>query len=154
MDLITGLIGHVGTIFTYVVPFLFVLTIIVFIHELGHFMVARMAGISVETFSVGFGREIFGFTDSKGTRWKFSWIPLGGYVKFLGDENAASMPDREALDEMPEEQKKGSFYHATVGRRSAVVVAGPVANFLLAIVIFALLFMIWKECWFKQELQK
>ena len=142
MDLITGLIGHVGTIFTYVVPFLFVLTIIVFIHELGHFMVARMAGIAVETFSVGFGREIFGFTDTKGTRWKFSWIPLGGYVKFLGDENAASMPDREALDDMPEEQKKGSFYHASVGRRSAVVVAGPVANFLLAIVIFALLFMI------------
>ena len=100
MDLLTGLIDYGGTGLTYVLPFLFVLTIIVFFHELGHFMVARWAGISVEVFSVGFGREIFGFTDRKGTRWKFSWIPLGGYVKFLGDENAASMPDREALEEM------------------------------------------------------
>ncbi|MGI9416025.1 MAG: RIP metalloprotease RseP [Hyphomicrobiales bacterium] len=142
MDLLSGLINYGGTTLTYVLPFLFVLTIIVFFHELGHFMVARWAGISVETFSVGFGREIFGFTDSKQTRWKFSWIPLGGYVKFLGDENAASMPDRETLEEMPEAERKGSFYHASVGRRSAVVVAGPVANFLLSIVIFALLFMI------------
>ena len=79
----------------WLLPFLFVLTVVVFFHELGHFLVARWCGVSVQVFSIGFGREIFGFTDSKGTRWRFAWIPLGGYVKFLDDENAASVPDKE-----------------------------------------------------------
>ena len=142
MDLLSGLFGNFQSIVSYGLPFLFVLTIIVFFHELGHFMVARWCGVAVETFSVGFGREIFGFTDAKGTRWKFSWIPLGGYVKFLGDENAASVPDREGLEQMDAEARETSFYHKSVAKRSAVVAAGPIANFLLAIVIFALIFMI------------
>ena len=81
-------------------PFLFVLTIVVFVHELGHFLVARWCGVQVKAFSIGFGREIFGFTDRYGTRWRFAWIPLGGYVKFLDDENSASVPSQEALERM------------------------------------------------------
>ena len=142
MELLSGLFGNVENVFSYALPFLFVLTVIVFFHELGHFLVARWCGVAVEVFSVGFGREIFGFTDKQGTRWKFSWIPLGGYVKFVGDENAASMPSRDALDEMDDAAREHSFYHKSVGQRSAVVAAGPIANFILAIVIFAALFMI------------
>src|SRR3954469_15327178 len=79
--------------------FLFVITLVVFVHELGHFLVARWCGVTVETFSIGFGREIVGFTDRKGTRWKLSWIPLGGYVKFLGDADVSSRPDRQKVEE-------------------------------------------------------
>src|SRR3954449_6280967 len=131
-----GLIG-------YVVPFLFVLTIVVFFHELGHFLVARWAGVKVLTFSIGFGPELVGFNDRYGTRWKVSAIPLGGYVKFFGDENAASVPDHAAIAEMTEEERRVSFVHQPVGKRAAVVVAGPLANFVLAIAIFASLFMIY-----------
>ena len=143
MEFISGLFGSVENVFSFILPFLFVLTVIVFFHELGHFMMARWCGVAVETFSVGFGREIFGFTDKKGTRWKFSWIPLGGYVKFLGDENAASVPARDALDEMDEEARKTSFYHKPLAQRSAVVAAGPIANFILAIVIFTMIFLVY-----------
>src|ERR1700685_1822358 len=90
-------------VLTIIVPFLFVLTIVVFFHELGHFLVARLCGIKVLTFSIGFGPEIVGFYDRYGTRWKISAVPLGGYVKFLGDENAASKPDREAATSMTED---------------------------------------------------
>ena len=124
--------GPVG----WLIPFLFVLSIIVFFHELGHFLVARWCGVRVLTFSVGFGPEIFGFDDRRGTRWKFAAIPLGGYVKFFGDDNAASVPDQDAISTMTEAEKRDSFFHKTVGQRAAVVVAGPAANFLLAIVIF------------------
>jgi regulator of sigma E protease len=126
----------------YVVPFLFVLTIVVFFHELGHFLVARWCGVKVITFSVGFGPELFGFNDRHGTRWKVAAIPLGGYVKFFGDDNAASVPDQAALATMTEAERKVSFVHQNVAPRSAIVVAGPLANFVLAIVIFAGLFMI------------
>ena len=121
----------------YVVPFLFVLTIIVFFHELGHFMIGRLCGIKALTFSVGFGPELIGFTDRQGTRWKLAAIPLGGYVKFLGDENAASVPDREAVAGMSDTERRHAFPSASVGRRAATVAAGPIANFILAIVIFA-----------------
>lgn len=120
--------------------FLFVLTVVVFFHELGHFLVARWCGVGVKAFSIGFGREIFGWTDSHGTRWKIAWIPLGGYVKFMDDENAASVPDREALERMTPEQRATSFHGKPLWQRAAVVAAGPIANFILAIVIFALLF--------------
>src|SRR4249920_1744533 len=91
-------IGSIGSgFFGYLIPFLFVLTIVVFFHELGHFLVARMCGIRVLVFSVGFGPELFGFNDRHGTRWKVSAIPLGGYVKFFGDDNAASTPDANAV---------------------------------------------------------
>ena len=128
-----GLIG-------YVIPFLFVLTIVVFFHELGHFLVARWAGVKVLTFSVGFGPELFGFNDRHGTRWKVSAIPLGGYVKFFGDDTEASTPSSEALANMTAEERAGSFHHKKVGPRAAIVAAGPIANFILAIVIFTCLF--------------
>jgi regulator of sigma E protease len=128
-------------LFSYIVPFLFVLTIVVFFHELGHFFVARRCGVRVLVFSVGFGPELFGFTDRHGTRWKVAAIPLGGYVKFFGDENAASVPDAAAVAGMTEAERRESFFHKPVAQRMAVVAAGPIANFLLAIVIFAGIFM-------------
>src|SRR4029077_19463959 len=131
-----------GGVLGYLVPFLFVLTIVVFFHELGHFLVARLCGIKVLTFSIGFGPEIVGFYDRYGTRWKISAVPLGGYVKFFGDEKAASVPDHEAGAAMTEEEKAVSFIHKPVGPRAAVVAAGPIANFILAIVIFATVFAI------------
>lgn len=124
----------------YIVPFLFVLTIVVFFHELGHFLVARWAGVKVLTFSLGFGPEVAGFNDKHGTRWKLSAIPLGGYVRFFGDESEASTPDSTKLSTMTDEERKGSFHHKKLGPRAAIVAAGPIANFILAIVIFAGLF--------------
>jgi regulator of sigma E protease len=124
----------------YVIPFLFVLTIVVFFHELGHFLVARWAGVKVLTFSLGFGLELAGFNDRHGTRWKVSAIPLGGYVKFLGDDTEASTPSAEALAGLSDEERKGSFHHKKVGPRAAIVAAGPIANFILAILIFTCLF--------------
>jgi regulator of sigma E protease len=117
--------------------FLFVITIVVFFHELGHFLVARWCGVTVETFSIGFGREIVGFTDRKGTRWKLSWIPLGGYVRFTGDADASSRPDRKALDAAAGDEHSGILHFKPLYQRALVAAAGPVANFILAIVIFA-----------------
>lgn len=131
-----------GGLIGYVVPFLFVLTIVVFFHELGHFLVARWAGVRVLTFSIGFGPELFGFNDRHGTRWRVSTIPLGGYVKFFGDDSEASTPDAAKLAEMTEAERKVSFHYQKVGPRAAIVAAGPIANFILAIVIFAGIFAI------------
>src|ERR1700751_3810489 len=128
-----GLIG-------YAIPFLCVLTIVVFFHELGHFLVARWAGVKVLTFSLGFGPELIGFNDRHGTRWKISAVPLGGYVKFFGDDTEASTPSADALASMSEEDKKGSFHHKKVGPRAAIVAAGPIANVILAILTFTCLF--------------
>ncbi|EFI50175.1 RIP metalloprotease RseP [Afipia sp. 1NLS2] len=128
-----GLIG-------YLIPFLFVLTVVVFFHELGHFLVARWAGVRVLTFSLGFGPELFGFNDRTGTRWKLSAIPLGGYVKFFGDASEASTPAPQMLAAMSEKERQDSFHHKSVARRAAIVAAGPIANFILAIVIFGALF--------------
>lgn len=133
MDMLSFLGGGlVGTI----LPFLVVLTIVVFFHELGHFLVARWCGVAVKAFSIGFGPEIVGFNDRHGTRWKLSAIPLGGYVKFIDDMNAASVPDREAAAAAGD----ASFQSKSVGRRAAIVAAGPIANFILAIVIYTMLF--------------
>ncbi|MET0483655.1 MAG: RIP metalloprotease RseP [Aestuariivirgaceae bacterium] len=120
----------------YVLPFLLVLTLIVFVHEFGHFIVARWCKVDVEVFSIGFGREIYGWQDRHGTRWKVCWLPLGGYVKFAGDANAASLPSRER--EGHGAAAPGDFHGKPVWQRAAVVVAGPVANYLLAIAIFFL----------------
>jgi regulator of sigma E protease len=139
---VTSLAALVGNYTGWIVPFLFTLTVIVFFHELGHFLVARWCGIRVLVFSLGFGPEIAGFTDRLGTRWKLSAVPLGGYVKFFGDENEASVPDAATLAAMPEEERKQSFFGQSVGRRAAVVVAGPLTNFILAIVLFAAVFMV------------
>jgi regulator of sigma E protease len=130
-----GLIG-------YAIPFLFVLTIVVFFHELGHFLVARWAGVKVLTFSLGFGPELCGFNDRHGTRWRISAVPLGGYVRFFGDESEASTPSATALAAMTEAERKESFHHQKVGPRAAIVAAGPIANFILAIVIFAGTFLV------------
>lgn len=117
--------------------FLLVLTVLVFVHEWGHYWVARRCGVRVETFSIGFGREVFGWTDKVGTRWKFSAIPLGGYVKFFGDLNAASAPSAAAVAGMSEADRRVAFPTQTVGKRAAIVAAGPVANFLFAILLLA-----------------
>ena len=137
MEFVTGLPATVGL---YVVPALIVLTAVVFVHEMGHFLVARWCGIRVAAFSIGFGREVAGFTDRHGTRWKLSLIPLGGYVRFEGDDNAASAPDLEMLEATPPEERQGLFHFAALWRRIAVVAAGPAANFLLAVVVFASVF--------------
>jgi len=126
-----------------VVPaFLFVITVVVFFHELGHFLAARLCGVKVDTFSIGFGREIVGFNDRKGTRWKFSWIPMGGYVKFAGDADPSSRSDPETLKNMDPAERAGSLHFKPLHQRAFVAAAGPLANFILAIVIFTLAFMI------------
>ena len=125
----------------YIVPFLAVLTVVVFFHELGHFLVARWNGVKVDSFSIGFGPELLGFNDARGTRWRLSAIPLGGYVKFHGDSDVASMPDFESAGAMSDSEKSVSFMYKPVSQRAAIVAAGPIANFLLAIVIFSITFM-------------
>jgi regulator of sigma E protease len=144
MDTIIQLAGFGDTLLGYLVPFLFVLTVVVFVHELGHFLVARWCGVAVKTFSIGFGPEIAGFTDRHGTRWRLSWIPLGGYVKFIDDENAASA-GQKSLEHLSPEERKGSFQSKSLGARAAVVAAGPIANFVLAIVIFTAVFSLFGE---------
>lgn len=131
-----------ASILIYAGAFLSVLTVVVFFHELGHFSIARLCGVRVETFAIGFGREIFGWNDSKGTRWKVCLLPLGGYVKFWGDDSAASTPDGELLDRMTPAQRAVSFHHKSLAQKFSVVAAGPVANFILGIVILTLLFSV------------
>lgn len=134
------MLGFLPWLLSYVVPFLVVLTAIVFIHEMGHYLVARWNGIAIQTFSLGFGPEIVGFNDRKGTRWRLSAIPLGGYVRFVGDMNAASMPDPDAIAAIDPALQPQLFVNKTVWRRIAVVIAGPAANIILTFVIlYALL---------------
>ncbi len=121
-----------------VLRFLVVLTVVVFFHELGHYLVARWNGVDCEAFSIGFGPELFGWNDKNNCRWKVCAIPLGGYVKFLGDANAASMPDFEGeVEHLSERERAGRFEHKRIGQKAAVVAAGPIANFILAILIFS-----------------
>ena len=142
----TEIISHLqalgGDVLRYLVPFVFVLSIVVFFHELGHFLVARLCGVRILAFSIGFGPEIAGFYDRHGTRWKIAVIPLGGYVKFFGDESAASTPDKARISTMDEAERAESFIFQPVIKRAAIVAAGPIANFLLAIVIFSGIFML------------
>lgn len=136
------------TALTYVVPFLLVLTLIVTIHELGHFWVARAFGVKVDRFAIGFGRAIFSRTDHHGIEWRVGWIPLGGYVKFSGDMDASSVPDSRGLDALKSEinaregagAERDYFHFKPVWQRMLIVAAGPFANFVLAISIFAVLF--------------
>lgn len=140
---LSGLLSSAWGNVSFLLAFLFVLTVVVFFHELGHFLVARWCGVSVKAFSIGFGPEIFGFYDRKGTRWRVAWVPLGGYVKFMDDENAASVPSQEALRNMSAAERAGSFHAKPLWQRAAVVAAGPIANFLLAIIIFAVMAYLW-----------
>ena len=141
MGFINSLAGGLGNLVFGLGAFLFVLSIVVFVHEMGHFLVARWCGVKVSAFSLGFGPEIYGFDDKHGTRWRFAWIPLGGYVKFMDDENGASMPMHDRIASMSPEERSGSFHAKPLWKKAAVVAAGPIANFLLAIAIFAIFFM-------------
>ena len=126
-----------------VIPaFLFVITVVVFFHELGHFLAARACGVKVDVFSIGFGREIVGFHDRKGTRWKISWLPMGGYVKFAGDADPSSRSDPETFKNMDPAERAGSLHFKPLYQRALVAAAGPLANFILAIAIFTVAFMI------------
>jgi regulator of sigma E protease len=140
MDFVFWLISYPIGLLSYVIPFLIVLTIIVFVHEMGHYLVARWNGVAVQTFSIGFGREIAGFTDRLGTRWRISAIPLGGYVRFVGDMNAASMPDNDLIANAGPELRRKLFVNKNVWQRIAVVAAGPAANVLFTfLILYALL---------------
>lgn len=125
---------------SYLVPFLVVLTVIVFVHEMGHYLVARWNGVAIHTFSVGFGRELVGWNDRHGTRWRISAIPLGGYVRFVGDMNPASVPDPEAAANVDPALAPRLFVNKSVWQRIAIVAAGPLANVLLTfLILYALL---------------
>ena len=127
----------IDVILNSILPFLIILTILVFVHELGHYLAAIYNGVKVETFSIGFGKEIFGFNDKSGTRWKFSLLPLGGYVKMHGDLDAASTKKNKNAD------KEYSFHNKTLGQRSIILFAGPAANF-----IFSILLLIFINCFY------
>lgn len=129
-------------LFIYTVPLLAVLTAIVFFHEMGHFLMGRVFGVKIDAFSIGFGPELLHYVDRKGTRWRLALLPLGGYVKFHGDANGASMPDAEAVAAMPEHEREKTLFGQPVWKRAAVVAAGPFVNFVLAIAIFASLYTI------------
>lgn len=123
-----------------ILMFLVVLTVIVFVHELGHYLVARLFGVRVETFSIGFGRELFGWNDSHGTRWRISALPFGGYVKFFGDRGVASAPDAAAATQMSTAERAVAFHYKPVWQRALIVAAGPLINIVLAILIYTGLF--------------
>jgi regulator of sigma E protease len=144
MTILAGLGSSIYASLSYIVPFVFVLSVVVFFHELGHFLVARWCRVKVETFSIGFGSELVGWTDRHGTRWKIAWLPLGGYVKFLGDENVASANTGRFAATTTEELTQ-SFPSKSVYQRMAIIAAGPIANFVLSIVIFAGLFATFGE---------
>jgi regulator of sigma E protease len=128
------ILEFISALFNNIVPFVLVLTLVVFVHEFGHYFIAKINGVKIEAFAIGFGKELFGFTDASGTRWKFCILPLGGYVKMFGDKNPASQAD-ETLN-LSEEEKKFSFHNKSLLQKSAIVAAGPMANYLLAIIIF------------------
>lgn len=138
-----GAASFIGFLTNNVITFVFVLSLLVFVHEMGHYLVGRWSGIRIMAFSIGFGPEILGHTDRHGTRWKLSLIPLGGYVRFFGDEDASSKTDTDQLAAMTEEARAQSFAGAKLWKRAATVAAGPIANFILAIAIFAVLFSVY-----------
>jgi regulator of sigma E protease len=139
MDFIAALPAYAWTVLFYGASFIAALMIVVFIHELGHFLIGRWSGAGVEAFSIGFGRELFGWTDRHGTRWRVALWPLGGYVKFFGDQNAASQPDDAAAAAMTEAEFRKTLPGQPLPWRAAIIAAGPIANFILAALIFALL---------------
>jgi regulator of sigma E protease len=143
-DFAASIFATDGLLIGTLVPFLFVLMVVVFVHEMGHYLVGRMCGIGVQAFSIGFGPELFGWEDRKGTRWKLCAIPLGGYVKFVGDMNATStQPHEDELAQLSAEDRARAFHLAPVWKRAATVFAGPLFNFLLTIAVFAVMFSIY-----------
>ncbi|MCO5071073.1 MAG: RIP metalloprotease RseP [Rhizobiaceae bacterium] len=142
-DILHAIFSTDGLLIGTIVPFLFVLTVVVFVHEMGHYLVGRWCGIGVTAFSIGFGPELFGFNDRHGTRWKLCAIPLGGYVKFVGDMSVTSSPTEDGSQQLTAEERRRAFHVQPVWKRAATVVAGPMFNFLLTIVVFAILFSIY-----------
>ena len=124
----------------YIVPFIVLLGILVFVHEFGHFLVARLSGVQVTDFSIGFGKQLWGFTDKHNTKWKICAIPLGGYCQFLGDADAASSGSNEEVKELSEEDKKKAFPFQNPWKKLAIVLGGPGFNYLFAIIVFTLMF--------------
>lgn len=124
-----------------ILSFIVIFSIIVFFHEFGHYFIAKLCKVKIESFSIGFGKELFGFNDSSGTRWKISLIPFGGYVKMFGDYNSASIPDNAKLNKLTEKEKKLAFHLKPLWQKSAIVAAGPIANFILALVLMTFLFV-------------
>jgi regulator of sigma E protease len=143
LDTVASIFSTSGLLVGTIIPFLFVLTAVVFVHEMGHYLVGRWCGIGVSAFSIGFGPELVGFNDGRGTRWKLCAIPLGGYVKFVGDMNAVSKPDAQATAELSEDERKVAFHTQPIWKRAATVFAGPLFNFLLTIAVLAVLFAIY-----------
>jgi regulator of sigma E protease len=143
IDTLSSIFSLHGVLFGTIVPFLFVLTVVVFIHEMGHYLVGRWCGIGVKAFSIGFGPELVGFNDRHGTRWKLCAIPLGGYVKFVGDMNAVSQPDEAEMASLSDAERKVAFHTQPIWKRAATVFAGPLFNFLLTIAVLAVLFSIY-----------
>ena len=129
------------TLWYYISNFVIILSVIVFIHEFGHYIVAKMCGVKVESFSIGFGKELIGFNDKSGTRWKISIIPMGGYVKMFGDIDPASSPDFDKLDKLTPEEEEVTFFKKNLWQKSAIVVAGPIANYILAIAILTTFYL-------------
>ena len=128
--------------FSFIIPFIILILVVVFIHEYGHYYFAKRYGVGVTDFSIGFGREIFGWNDKSGTRWKICWIPLGGYVKFFGDRNVFSQSDQEKLlKKYNKDDQEKLFVTKPLYQRSLIVFGGPLANFILAIIIFSFIYM-------------
>lgn len=121
--------------------FFIVISVIVFVHEFGHYIVAKWCGVKIDAFSIGFGKELVGFTDKSGTRWKIALLPLGGYVKMFGDSSAASTADTDAMNKMSEADRALTFHHKSLPKKAAIVAAGPIANFILTIVVFTYFIM-------------
>ncbi len=142
MNFFSLVIGFLSGAGWYVIPFVAILSVVVFFHELGHYLVGRWCGVKIETFSLGFGPELFAFVDKRGTRWRLAALPLGGYVRFHGDANVTSAPDTEALAQMPPAERRRTLAGQPLINRAAIVAAGPLANFLLAIVIFTASFAV------------
>lgn len=140
-NLMEEIFTHILNLGYYLLSFLVVISVIVFIHEYGHYIVAKLCGVKIDTFSIGFGKELFGFNDKSGTRWKFSVVPAGGYVKMFGDEDEASRPAESTLLSMSDEEKNQAFYFKKLYQKALIVAAGPVANFILAAVILSFFYI-------------
>lgn len=134
MEMLLNLLHTLGSFFI-------VISVIVFIHEFGHYFIAKLCGVKIVAFSIGFGKELLGYTDKSGTRWKLSLLPLGGYVKMYGDASEASTTDADAIEQMNAEEKKLTFHHKPLWKKAAIVSAGPFANFILTILVFCYFIM-------------
>jgi len=142
MDAFSAISGFVGGGLGYLLPFVLVLGVVVFVHESGHFWVGRLFGTRIEAFSIGFGRAIARWKDRHGTEWKVGWLPLGGYVKFWGDEDATSLPNKDRLEKIAADPESAhSFHFKPLWQRALIVAAGPFTNFVFAVIVFAAIYM-------------